>query len=48
MACDEPIMVVETAYLLALEAVDTATGNGSTLLLREASGFTSLEFVRAN
>jgi heat shock protein HslJ len=48
MACQEPMAGVETAYLAALAVVDTATGNDSTLLLRQSDGFTALEFVRAN
>ncbi len=47
-ACQDPIATVETAYLAALSVVDTAVGNDSTLLLRQSSGFTALEFVRAN
>jgi heat shock protein HslJ len=47
-ACQEPMAGVEVAYLAALEVVDTATGNDTTLLLKQSDGFTALEFVRAN
>jgi heat shock protein HslJ len=47
-ACQEPIASVETAYFAALSVVDTAVGNDTTLILKQSSGFTALEFVRAN
>jgi heat shock protein HslJ len=47
-ACVEPMATVELAYLAAISVVDTATGNDTTLLLRQSNGFTALEFVRAN
>src|SRR4051794_11236186 len=48
MACEEPMMTVEIAYLAAIAVVDTATGNDTRLLLRQSDGFTALEFVRVN
>jgi len=47
-ACQEPMLTVETAYLAALDAVDIAVGNDSTLVMKSSKNFTTLEFVRAN
>jgi heat shock protein HslJ len=47
-ACQDPMATIETAYLHALDTVDTAVGNDTTLLLKESTGFTALEFVRAS
>ena len=46
--CVEPMATVEAAYLAAIATVDTAVGNGGTLILKKSDGFTALEFVRAN
>jgi heat shock protein HslJ len=46
LACPEPMATVEAAYLAALAVVDTAVGNGSTLVLKQSDGFTALQFVR--
>lgn len=46
MACANPIMQQEIAYLTALNTVDTFEIQGDRLLLKDSGGETVLEFVR--
>jgi heat shock protein HslJ len=48
VACDQPLAVVEAAYLQALSVVDKAVAAGDTLRMSQTGGFTGLEFVRAS
>ncbi len=48
VACDEPLTVVEIAYVRALELVNTARAAGDTLLLNDSDGNNALEFTRAS
>ena len=48
MACEQPLLGVEAAYVQARGAGNTATAAGTTLRLTEQGGFSALEYVRAN